>query len=254
MKLVYAALVAVLACSAATSTCCPNPRTISVSGEGEVSLSPDKVTVTFSVISNATSPTEAAQANTDASAAVIDSLTALGVGKTSIRLESLSLRQLTEYIPGRKDEPSRTVVTGYEARRDVAVDLTDTSGDAEFPLLAPLLSTIVTAGANTIQGVTFSLLDPSAARADALEAATRDALLRATSIVSGLGQGYALGAVLSVSEGSVGGQPFAPMAKFAFAEAADAPTTQQVAPPGQLTITATVTLVAELLGGPGRGR
>lgn len=229
--------------------CCPaTPHTISVQGEGSVKRSPDLVTVTLSIVSNGTTARAASSSNAATTAAVTAYLRTLEIAEGSISLQAMSLQEKREWVDTGNGRPGKWINQGYEATRTLTIELTDSTGNAEFPALASVLEGSVEAGANRVDGVQYGLVDPGSARAAALEVATRDAMRKATSITSGLGSSYSLGAVASVSE-SGGFYPSPAMSRaqapMAMAEADFK--TADVAPAGDLTITASISLVVELV-------
>ena len=84
-------------------------------------------------------------------------------------------------------------ITGYTATNTVQVTT------ANLNLVGPLIDAANGAGANNINGPTYSLQNPDPYHQQALTAATKQALAHATAIAAGLG--VKTGAVISAQEG-----------------------------------------------------
>jgi uncharacterized protein YggE len=124
--------------------------------------------------------------------AVLGALTDKGVAKRDQRTALLSLSPVTDYS---SDKGPR--VTGYQAANSVSVTVRDLS------LAGTLIDAALGAGATSLDGLDFSVADPSAAEEEARTAAMADAKRRATTIAAAAG--VTLGQVVGVSEGSGGG-------------------------------------------------
>ena len=159
------------------------------------------------------------QVSTEA-AALIAALEEQGVEARDIQTAQLSVG------PGwsRYDSNERTI-TGFEARNTVRVRVRDLDG------LGGILDQVLSVGANTFNGLSFELQDPSAAEAEARVAAVRDAMAKADQLRAAAE--VTLGAVLSLSEGGEGPRP----EMFAAARSADVPIAA-----GELLVTARVSL------------
>jgi uncharacterized protein YggE len=146
-------------------------------------------------------------------AAVLAALSARGVAKRDLRTALLSLSPVTDYSP-----ETGPRVTGYQAANSVAVTVRD------LAQAGALIDAALAAGATSMDGLDFSVDDPSAAEEQARQLAMADAQRRAETIAAA--SGVALGAVVSVQEGERGGAPVpypGPRAMAFKAEAADTP-------------------------------
>jgi len=106
--------------------------------------------------------------------------------------------------------------------------------------LGDVITAANAAGADTINGPTFSISDPAPYRADAINRAVADARVTATAMAKAAGK--SLGSVLSISSGDVSSQPGPLYAADATAGAAKSVPIEA----GQLDVTANVTVVFEL--------
>jgi uncharacterized protein len=154
------------------------PPTIVVGAEGSASAQPDQATI--SVGAQAVKPT-AAEALAEANrltTAVLTKLTELGVPRANIQTSSINLFPVQEEKPGPGGgEPT---ITGYRAINQVTVLLDD------LAKVGPVLDGAVTAGANQVNFVRFSIKDDAALRARAIQQAVAAARPRADAIAGGM--------------------------------------------------------------------
>jgi uncharacterized protein YggE len=164
------------------------PR-ISVTGTGTVTAYPDEADIMFSVRTQDSSAAKAAAENGVQATAVFASLAALGVNKSDIRTISYSLSPAY-------DSYNYSQVVGYVAVNSIEVIVI---GIENLPNVGRIIDAVVQAGANQIDGISFTFTDPNynTFRTQAYHKAVQDANSQASAIVSGLG-GVILG-VASVS-------------------------------------------------------
>lgn len=196
----------------------PTNHTISVTGHGTYDAAPDQATLTLGVQTHDTNAQTALSNNAAKMNAVIAAVKAQGVDASRIQTSELSIWY---------DSQNDTYVVSHQITVRIA----------NIAKVGAILDSAVAAGANNSWGVSFGLKDDSAARSQALQAATADALKRATAIAAGLG--VHISGVSSASEASYNVTPL-PYGAAAGAPAS-APSTQ--VQPGQLTITADVSVV-----------
>lgn len=165
--------------------------TVSVSGQGMVNVPPDtaQVTVGIDVIRPdlAEAQAEASKQATD----VIDAVKAVGVKAADIQTANYSVNIMRDYSEG--GDPTK--ITGFEVMNQVLVTIRDVNN------VGKLLDAVVSAGANSIYGVTFFVDDTRPFSADARKLAVEDATTRAQQLAEAAGM--SLGRVISISE-SVG--------------------------------------------------
>ncbi len=164
------------------------PR-ISVTGTGTVTAYPNEADVMFSVRTQDSSAAKAAAENGVQATAVFASLGALGLNKSDIRTISYSLSPAY-------DSYNYSQVIGYVVVNSMEVIVI---GTENLPIVGRIVDAVVQAGANQIDGITFTFTDPNynTLRAEAYQKAVQDANSQASAIVTGLG-GVILG-VASVS-------------------------------------------------------
>jgi uncharacterized protein YggE len=203
----------------------PHPL-ISMSGHGEVTAQPDTATITSGVTSQADTAAAALAANTEAMTALIQSLKEAGIAERDIQTSNFSVNPNYVYTDTRDEngytKPPR--IAGYQVQNTVTVRVRDLAN------LGAVLDRSVTVGANTINGISFSVDDPSGLYDKAREAAYADARRKAE-LYAGVA-GEALGDVRSISEQQNGFQPQPYLMKTMAMDAAAAPVPVQA---GELT-------------------
>ncbi|MFN4100901.1 MAG: SIMPL domain-containing protein [Pararhodobacter sp.] len=163
------------------------PSRLSVVGEGLSRVAPDMATVQVGVTTQADSAAEAMRLNSEQQNAVIEALNGAGIDGRNIQTSGVTLTPLMRYDDGQP--PS---VTGYQASNLVSVRMADLARVGE------VLDTIVTAGANEINGITFSREDDADAIDEALRAAVADARRKAEVLAEA--SGLSLGAVITMRD------------------------------------------------------
>jgi uncharacterized protein YggE len=188
-------------------------RAISVPGVGRVTVQPDIATLRLGVLVVRQTAAAARESAAATMTAVLEALSAKGVAKKDLRTALLSLNPVTDYSP-----ETGPRVTGYQAANSVSVTVRD------LAQAGALIDVALAAGATSMDGLDFSVDDPSAAEEQARQLAMADAKRRALTIAAA--SGVTLGAVIGVHEGDRGGAPvpYPGVRAMAFkAEAADTP-------------------------------
>jgi uncharacterized protein YggE len=212
VAIVTLALVAILAGRPGTPAY-PSERNLSVTGTGSAFLTPDIVVVTLGVQTQGANVGDTVAANNDAADLVIHAVTSLGVAPEDVQTTYFSVSTQPKY-----DEfgnPTNEVT--YWVDNTVTVTLRDISK------LGSLLQTALASGANSVQGVNYTVDNPEAALSGARSDAMADARRQAEQLAAG--SGLTLGDVISVSE-STNGMPLfsAPSAGKGGAAAGSVPT------------------------------
>ncbi|WP_405405797.1 SIMPL domain-containing protein [Paracoccus sp. Ld10] len=189
------ALAAPMACGPA------GPSRLTVSGTGQTRVAPDMATVQLGVTTQADSAAAAMEQNSTQQGAVIEALTGAGIDQAQIQTSGLNLNPLMQY--GENRAPT---VTGYQATNTVAVRVSD------LARLGEVLDAIVTAGANEINGITFSREDGGDAQDQARRDAVADARRKADLLAEAAG--VDLGPVLTLRDIQTGGGGPRPMMRM----------------------------------------
>lgn len=183
-------------------------RRITVTGTADVSLPPDRATLRVGVVAEGRTAADALTRMGRDAAALLTTLGAAGIADSDIRTSAIDLREMRD--PNARPEPGRTPrIVGFIAETQLVVVLADLEG------LGVLLDRLVGAGANRIDGITFGLADPDAARATLRAQAVRDAMQRAAEYAAAAG--VTLGPVMSMQD--LPGDGSAPMARMMAADA-----------------------------------
>jgi len=155
----------------------PQPRTISVNGVGQVTLSPDVAYVYIGVHSQAASVSDALSQNNDKAQAVAGALKELGIDPADIQTSGFSINPQQQYDP-QSGQPTETV---YNVDNTVYVTVRD------LQVLGKLLDVVVRSGANNISGINFDVLDKSQAISEARRLAIDSARSQADEIAQAAG-------------------------------------------------------------------
>jgi uncharacterized protein len=190
--------------TAQTSVGVTGMRQVTVVGRGEVKGRPDTATVQIGVETEAAAAKDALAKNTDEASALQAKLKELGVAEADIQTSNFSIYP-TYGTDGRQ-------ITGYHVSNSVTVKI------RALDKAGTLLDQVVQAGANSVNGISFSVDDPQALLSQAREQAMRDARSHADLLAKA--GGAAVGDVLVITE-NVGAQPPMPLAMPMAAEAAD---------------------------------
>lgn len=208
---------------------------ISVTGQGEAPTQPDMATINLGVTTQAETAAEAMQQNSAQQTAVVEALAGAGVEDRDIQTSGLNLTPMMDY--SREGQPPR--VSGYQAQNMVTVRVRDLDG------LGATLDTLVTAGANEINGITFGRDDADQVQDEARRDAVADARHRAE--VMAEAAGLTLGPVLTMRDVVQGATPPRPVM---MRQAMDAAGSVPVAA-GELTMLAQVEMQFALVGAGG---
>jgi uncharacterized protein YggE len=183
------------------------PETISVSGTGKATLTPDRFSFSAGVQTVGKTVDEAVNENNRRVAAVIAALKAAGAEAANIQTSNFSVYPQQDYQEGRLPR-----ILGYQVSNNITVRSTKI-GDA-----GRLLGVAVNAGVNTSSGLNFEVSDPARGRDIGMRAAFDEA--RAKAMVLAQAAGRTVGRAITISEG-VQAQPpiYQPMARTMAMEA-----------------------------------
>lgn len=163
-------------------------RTVSVTGEGVVSVAPDRAIIHAGVISRATEAQAALAANSADMARVLGLLRRMGVADADLQTTQVSVSP----VYSRDAQGTSAHISGYEVSNQVRAQV------RRLADLGKVLDALVEAGTNQLSGITFELGDAQAAVDEARRRAMADARRRAE-LYADAAQAR-LGPILSVSE------------------------------------------------------
>ena len=221
--------------SAQTQPAVPPVRTISVTGEGRATLTPDIAYVNIGVHTESADVGEALATNKIQVQKVVDALKALGIAEKDIQTTNFNVYPSQQYGPNGELLQTKFVV-------DNSVYVTVRNLDQ----LGDLLDKAVEAGANNINGIQFDVADKTAALSDARKAAVKDAQALAQELAGAAG--VALGPIQNISTYS-NNVPMPVYADKAFGMGgggAPAPAVAVPVSPGQMILTVSVSMTYEI--------
>jgi uncharacterized protein len=194
-------------------------RSISATGVGSVSVTPDEAELSFGVQTQGSTATAALEANATAMRRVLAALRNAGIADDDLQTQYLSVSPRTE--------PDGTAIVGYDAFNSVSARI------GNLARVGPVIDAATAAGANTVSGPSFGRSDREELHQQALRAAYENARANAQALAAAAN--VTLGNVVSVVEG-VAAAPM-PLAMERSAVATDVPVE-----PGKQEIQATVTV------------
>ena len=223
-----AALAATLARPSAAAGA-PGAGTLTVSGQSTLSVPPSEAQITVGIQFNAATASGAMAKDGRAMNAIIAALEKAGVARRDLQTENDNLN------------PNESNPTGNEAPRIVSYTVSDQLQvtTTDLPQVGALIDAAVGAGANEVNGVNFTVANPSALLARADDSALAQAHAQAAALAQAAGE--SLGALVSLDVG----QTSTPLPVFA--AAATLTHASAIVPPQSLTVSATVTAVYRLV-------
>lgn len=225
-------LVAALLIAAVPAAAQDRSNTITVTGVGTVSATPDMVTIDLGVETFNPDVKEAfAQANATLRA-VVDAIKALGVTDSDINTSNLSI-----YNTNRYNTESGIDERGYQISNNVRVIVRDVAQ------IEGVIDAAINAGANSIYGLTFGISDPAAAESQARAEAVANANARAAEL-AGL-VGASVGDVIAIDE-SVNAFTFPQFASARMQAGMGGGGGDAFVTPGQLEVTINVSVMYAL--------
>lgn len=207
---------------------------VTVSGESIVQAQPDTAIISIAVVTQNASASEAQAENASKTDAVVRALRAAAGANAEVKTGGYSLQPQFAYRPNESPQ-----ITGYMARNSVIVTMSD------LTKVGGVIDAASRAGANTVDGLSFTLRRDRPARTQALTDATRNAVEKARTIAEALG-----GRVVRITEVQEGAfyRPPIPLTmqrgRVANMSAEAAPDTPIEV--GSLDVRAQVQLVAEI--------
>jgi uncharacterized protein YggE len=213
------------------------PRTVNVSGMGEVAAEPDLARITLGVESRKPSLAEARTEVNSTIDRVLKLTRDLGIDPKHVNATRVQVQP--EYSWNPKDR--KRVLLGYLVHRQVQVELRN------LEQLGPLLERAVDVGVNQVGDPALDSSRRKELEREAMSLAVQDARLNAEALAGAAG--VRLGPVRSLN-GSASGPPM-PMfrAQVAMADAAAAPP-EATYQPGEMKFNANVNAEYDLLVGP----
>ena len=182
-------ILALLSCaSMAFAQPAPMRETISVTGTGRSTVTPDRVRFDVSVQTIGQTVDEAVNENNAKVAAVIAALKKGGARDADIRTSNFAIYPQQDYQQGKLPR-----ILGYNVSNSITVTRPNPAEASK------LLQAAINAGVNQSSGLSFEVSDPNRGRDIGLKAAFDDAKSKATLLAQAAGR--TLGPAISISEG-----------------------------------------------------
>jgi uncharacterized protein len=207
-------------------------QTLSVTGTGRVTLTPDRASFTVGVQTVGPSLAAASQDNAARMTAIVAALRKAGATDRELRTTGLSIYPQQSAEPGKQPR-----IVGYQVSNNVTVTRNDVA------TIGALLEAAAQAGANTVSGVNFTVSDTARGRDTGLQAAFADAKAKADVLARAAGR--SVGRALAITEGGAA-MPPGPMPMFRRAEMAQAASFAAPVESGAEEIAFTVSVVFAL--------
>ncbi len=210
-------------------------NTLSITGQGKITASPDKASISIAVESRSDTAEGAVKDNSVKTNKVMEVIKA-GLGEDDkVSTAGYNLSPVYEY----NNETKKSEFKGYTASNQIIVE-THNLND-----LGKLIDSVAQAGSNRIDSLIFDTTEREAYRKQALEKAVKDA--RATAETVAGAAGVKIVKILSIRPTSDMPMPvysdYAIRGKMAYAEAAPPPPPIE---PGELTVKTSVNIVFEI--------
>ena len=222
-----------LSATDATKSPLEHIHSIFVTGNGEVSATPDTAIVRFGMTAQNARASVAQSKVNEVVQKAIEAIEKIGVKRQSIHTVGISL---TPIYTDKLLSSGGSKITAFRADNGIEVVADD------IKLTGDIVDAAIAAGANEIQSVSFRLKDDQTQRSNALSLAAQDAKAKAEALARTLG--FTLGNVLEVNESGshspIALQSPAPLFSGRYASA---PTPVE---PGQIQVEATVTVRYEI--------
>lgn len=202
-----------------------------VTGRAELSVEPDMAVVQIGAETRAETVEEARKANAEIMQRVQSRLLSLGLDAKDLKSRGFYVYPEWQYD---REEGTQTLL-GYRVTHTLQVTVND------LDLVGPVLDAAMQEGANQISGPTFGLKDTAALEAEALQEAVRRARAKAEAIAEA--SGVFLKGITEIRESVA--VPYAPAARSAYV-AVDALEVATQISPGEVSVTATVTISYEI--------
>lgn len=181
-----------------------DPALISITGTGEVTAAPDTAFINSGVTTQGATAREALDANTKAMSDLLATLTEAGIEARDVQTSGFSVNPNYVYSDARDANGYQLPpkINGYQVFNTVMVRVRD------LEKLGAILDKQVTVGANTINGITFTVADPSKLYDEARKAAFADAKEKAELYATAAGEELGLLKSISESQGYAEPQPY----------------------------------------------
>lgn len=210
----------------------PQLETVSVSGTGHATVTPDRFTFTVGVQTISETVEAAVNENNSKSAAVIAALKRAGATDKDIRTSNFSIYPQQDY--GQNKLPR---ILGYQVSNNITVRRDNISE------IGKMLQAALNAGVNQSSGLQFEVSDPARGRDQAIRAAYDEARSKAALLAQAAGR--TLGRAINIVEGGQNVPPPYPVPR-AMAMRAEQGVSEVPVEAGSQDVTYSVSVLFEL--------
>jgi len=188
---IAAAWAVFMACSVTTAVLAEDmQRQITVAGEGSVATVPDMATINLGVTHQAKEAGAAMAATSQATTRMLQRLADMGIEPRDMQTSSLTLNPV--WSNRASSAPGEAVISGFVANNSVLVRVHD------LDRLGQIMDAVIGEGANSFNGLRFSIEEPAPLMTLARQKAVADAIARAQLFATAAG--VTLGPVQSLTE------------------------------------------------------
>ncbi len=139
---------------------------VTVVGTGEATSRPDMAEIQVGVVTRAARAAQALEDNNKAMNKLFRTLTTAGIARNDLQTSSFSVAPQYRYSKSGEEPPQ---IIGYQVSNQVRVKV------RQLASLGQVLDALVEAGANNVQGISFSVADPTRLLDEARRQAMADA-------------------------------------------------------------------------------
>src|SRR3989344_577148 len=213
-------------------------RTVVVAASGSTVTKPDVAAISFAVVTEGTNTQQVVDDNNQKMNGIISYLKEQNVDEADIKTTGYNLSPVYTQRSSLTGAPFTPTISRYSLHQSVQVKIRD------FSKISPILSQLVTLGANQMSNVSFTIDDPE----QFMEEARAEALAKAREKAERMARdgGFTLGKVVSVSE--YGGSPYPMYDKVSAVGmgGAEMSVTPPTIEPGSSEVEGTVNMVFEI--------
>lgn len=216
----------------------PSSASISVSGVGQIKVDPDIAVLRIGAISQAKQPQTAQNSVNNTVKEILTSLENMGIGKKNLQTTNITLVPVYKNIKSKDGSSTTHQIIAYRASNTITAHI------VHLERVGQVIAQAIDSGANNIQGLSYQLQDDSKAKANALKKAVDKAHQKAFAVASALG--LDLGRVQQVQIGNTSANWFSPRHTSIRSFAARKEVSPAPVEPGQVKVTANVTIIYHL--------
>ncbi len=163
--------------------------TLNLTGEGKIEVSPDIATISLGVNVEADTASQAMKQQSALMNKVFEALEKAKIADKDMQTGNISLSPRYDYSSSKNGPPK---LTGYQATNTLGITV------RKLDTLGSVLDSVVSAGGNTINSISFGLEDSSEALNLARKAAIADALAKAELYAEAAG--YSVSRIITMNE------------------------------------------------------